>query len=1493
MCDSDNLVFINSTCLKCIDVIENCDKCSQTNSTLCTKCLNNYYFNIIDNSCISCSPESYPNMFISGEFCEPCSKAIGNCLKCEGNVSECSVCQEGFFLFEDKKCHSCNETINMVVINSTCVNCTNLIENCDECSDTSLCLKCKNGLYLDQNENKCLNCSNVSYPNMFVSGNFCEPCSKAIENCINCEGNQNECSLCKEGWSLSLDKKCGNLEDKCISANMLKVNLTCQNCSDIIENCDECLNSTMCTKCFNNFYFDKTVNICINCSNESYPDRFIYGRFCELCSSAIENCIKCDKENECSLCKEGWSLSLDKKCEKLENQCISANMIKVNLTCQNCSIIIENCEECSNSTMCTKCLNNFYFDKALNICINCSNESYPDRFIYGQFCELCSSVNENCINCDNENECTLCKEGWSLSLDKKCEKLEDQCIFPNMVKINSTCLKCSDILENCDECLNSTTCSKCLNNFYFNVSNNICINCSNVSYPDQFISGQFCQLCSAAIENCISCDDENKCSLCKEGFSLSVDKKCEQLQDLCTSQSSVILNSKCVNCSDIIENCDECSNSTFCTKCLNNFYFNIIDNSCINCSNESYPDHYISGQFCQVCSAALENCLKCNGNENECSICKDGFSLSVDKKCHRLVDSCNSSSLVLINSECVNCSDLIENCDECSNSTTCTQCKSNYYFNILDNSCINCTSQTYANMFISGQFCQLCSEALENCITCEGNENQCTSCTDGFVLSDDKKCHSCEHNGEMFLDSSNNCISCSSVFPDCKICNISSYTCEKCQEYQYLDIRNSCTPCNSPEFYKQGSFDGSGKCYSCSLAINNCEFCENHEICKKCEPDYYVNEEGKCRKCDSDDVFIQGTNDGYGLCYLCSSKLENCNKCYGDPPTCLLCHQNHFFKDDGSCVLNCDRLDFPSYYSDHVNDGSGKCKKCSGVLPNCDVCAGDPNFCEKCEIDFYFNDNQSCIPCTLDNETKIGENDGYGRCKFAETPQKCAVNIENCEVCNDISEGTSECLQCKMGYYITQDHICDKCSNECLTCVDRRNNCLECMPKHYYPENIDETHCVKCNEENELLDDGICYIFSKPSKLLNNTVIEKETSISMSSNNNLELSIKDLCVREGSSQNASDVNIFYVLASKSIEFEKIDFKYIKKQINQFDEDENIQDSYNYINSDDECKLFGATNQNNLTIFIRHYYFHYTLKYYCIDSERYSMPSQYNLIHINTKPIEQNNAKIYLNFDNLLKEEINEVSLSRIICILEEISHLIGKNLLKTSYKGKTINCLSKFRYLELNHRNMDDLTLENYINQQTVSIELENDPNECIYNTSVVMNKMLQQQNNFPQKFNENLQINRIFSTFPKLTSYQLFSSDFSSVITSLPVIDITITQKLNNIVFLNISNTDLIRDCIIFLGLTISNNLKKIPSFENLESEDKNKDFSFNYLFKHKLWVHKNSSYLIKISNLSTDQQYNLFYATENMFLNNQSQIFSLKFSSNQVISHNKFSIF
>ena len=278
------------------------------------------------------------------------------------------------------------------------------------------------------------------------------------------------------------------------------------------------------------------------------------------------------------------------------------------------------CKHCHENQKCLKCFNDYYLlGNINNNKIICEHKDILSKGYYHNENNIYYKCMEYCEECTNSISCTKCEEGIGYNYNK--------CININ--------------IDNCDQYDSQGICNKCKNDFNFNGTNiNFCIKKekfgNNYYTKDNGIS-YF--LCTNEISNCDECEYNNneqntKCNLCRNNFALTED------ENKCLSDEEVLKNklyyyidyNKIKKCSEIIENCLQCSSRSVCDKCVKNFY--LINDDKTKCINKSdinpIKEYYLSRDKTTYLpcknSNILKNCQECS-DEKTCSKCKNGFKL--------------------------------------------------------------------------------------------------------------------------------------------------------------------------------------------------------------------------------------------------------------------------------------------------------------------------------------------------------------------------------------------------------------------------------------------------------------------------------------------------------------------------------------------------------------------------------------------------------------------------------------------------------------------------------------------------------------------------------------------------------------------------------------------------------------------------------------------------------------------------------------------------
>ena len=593
-------------------------------------------------------------------------------------------------------------------------------------------------------------------------------CETFKNGCLKCNPLTNLCFRC-EYDVLAPDKKGGCTgAKKCIFGN---------------NYCGQCnIEGNLCTSCEEGYFPDENGGCsysenceisyngeCLKCKKDyiligktPYYDDYTLKICKSLSSSDLKHCKTVDEtDGLCLKCESGYHISKgDKKCTK-----------------------VDNCNQVTNGE-CTSCINNYYFDKKQNKCI----EKIEQKFKYckvtlnGENCEKCD-VNyflSDDLNCVNTNYC-------SKSKNETCT----ECIKDFYLTENNKC----SFSKNCkDVDPKNGICTKCSNNYYFDLKSRNCepyLKNDNTKYCSKFdnnciqcIEGYYLagnNACSAT-KNCSMATD-GECTTCQEGFSLTKDNKCTEVEHC------IYLNDKleCIECEDnfyynnFTKKCQPVEDDTFknckysdnlgekCSFCKKDFYINLSDNLCYsNAKNGKFYKCVISltGENCTQCEkefnlgygdnkcTSVKECYKSN-DKNECQECEEDYCLNkktslcewnylIENESQKVLFKCK-----MTNSDgtaCVSCEDRFEvgnegvcvdkvDCEE-NNGDKCTKC-----VNTDEEGNSHCLNNLYG-----------CVETyVSNCAKCNDNLDvltHCTECDEGYKLDENNSCVLIEEKSE-------------------------------------------------------------------------------------------------------------------------------------------------------------------------------------------------------------------------------------------------------------------------------------------------------------------------------------------------------------------------------------------------------------------------------------------------------------------------------------------------------------------------------------------------------------------------------------------------------------------------------------------------------------------------------------------------------------------------------------------------------------------------
>ncbi|XP_006901390.1 PREDICTED: proprotein convertase subtilisin/kexin type 6 isoform X2 [Elephantulus edwardii] len=178
--------------------------------------------------------------------------------------------------------------------------------------------------------------------------------------------------------------------------------------------------------------------------------------------------------------------------------------------------------------------------------------------------------------------------------------------------------RCRRCYKGCESCSGRapTQCLSCRHGFFHHQEKGACMSsCPMGFYADQ--SQKNCLKCHPSCKKCL--DEPEKCTVCKEGFSLargSCIPDCEP---------GTYFDSELIRCGQCHPTCQTCvgPGKEECIHCANTFHFH--DWRCVSTCGEGFYPEQMPGLPHKVCRRCDENCLSCEGSSRNCSKCQPGF----------------------------------------------------------------------------------------------------------------------------------------------------------------------------------------------------------------------------------------------------------------------------------------------------------------------------------------------------------------------------------------------------------------------------------------------------------------------------------------------------------------------------------------------------------------------------------------------------------------------------------------------------------------------------------------------------------------------------------------------------------------------------------------------------------------------------------------------------------------------------------------------------
>ncbi|ELP92305.1 protein serine/threonine kinase, putative, partial [Entamoeba invadens IP1] len=288
--------------------------------------------------------------------------------------------------------------------------------------------------------------------------------------------------------------------------------------------------------------------------------------------------------------------------------------------------------------------------------------------------------------------------------------------------------------------------------------------------------------------------------------------------------------------------------------------------------------------------------------------------------------------------------------------------------------------------------------------------------------------------------------------------NHSCYTSVECSDtnckYCPSDTR-SCVQCHSSYSLE------SGKCVNITNCLytkaNRCLFCskgyhlQTNGTCSLINNCAIIEFDGKCQLCNYNKQLININGD----CIEKDANILNSSE-----HTIVSCNKG-FYINSMTCK-NCTDTYSNSLWCE--NGRTTKCQSTSEMTPN-----------GKCDIKICDNKNESNVRCSVDIPDCLYTTNN----KCIECKQNYYIYNNTCQLLNDshcMLSNTFGCTSCEDNFYLTDTQSCERCDDNCLTCISNSRKCLSCANDYFLANYKCETNDnlkLKCDSFSK---DGGCVI---------------------------------------------------------------------------------------------------------------------------------------------------------------------------------------------------------------------------------------------------------------------------------------------------------------------------------------------------------------------------------------------------------------------------------
>ncbi|KAL4508839.1 hypothetical protein ABPG73_006225 [Tetrahymena malaccensis] len=465
------------------------------------------------------------------------------------------------------------------------------------------------------------------------------------------------------------------------------------------------------------------------------------------------------------------------------------------------------CSACDSQGHCSACISNYNLNQQYCY-LNCNNSNQYALVDVNSSQQSCQQCDPSCLTCFvASNSCTACANNYYPLYQPPSTTFNCYQTCPNNYYFSvNQCLKCD---VSCSTCINdSKSCTQCSDTYYPLYTNQAHspFMCYQTCPNNYYFSVNQCLQCDVSCSTCIT--DSKSCTQCSDTYyPLYTNQAHSPFMCYQTCPNNYYLsNNQCLQC-DI--SCSTCiTDSKSCTQCSDTYYplYTNQAHSPFMCYQTCPSNYYFSVNQCLQCDVSCSTCIT---DSKSCTLCSDTYYPLYSNQANSpfmCYQTC-PNNYYLSNNQCKQCD---QSCLTCSgNSNTCTSCSNNYYPLITgqNSSTFLCYSVCPDNYFLKNSQCQKCDIS---CSTCTGDSKSCTSCTNSYI--------------PLYDPSSQNIFRCYSPCPNGY--ELKSNQCQSCTNYNLKSCQSCDVTCNSCQ---PSSITNCLDCYPSMVFNNNKCTCKNSQ----------------------------------------------------------------------------------------------------------------------------------------------------------------------------------------------------------------------------------------------------------------------------------------------------------------------------------------------------------------------------------------------------------------------------------------------------------------------------------------------------------------------------------------------------------------------------------------------------------------------------------------------------------------------------------------